>query len=113
MKEPSQAAQDSKVVRISTRNYKNFNEAKRIYAARLKRPKVTYNQFLSELLRVADMLLRGKEVYLVEGKLFTDLAEARGRSVTLAAQSNQRPKSPEVLVKLGKDDGLKGWAEES
>jgi hypothetical protein len=106
------AKPESHVIRISPENYRHFNDCKRIYAARNKLEKVTYNRFITELLRVADMLQLGEEVYTVDGKVFDDIAEARGYAIYMAVKQpkldGEIPR-PEVLLRVGQDDAFTGW----
>ena len=88
--------QNGHVIRVSPSCYKRLQEA---------RKDLSYHAFIESLLDVADKLAVGDVLYLAAGELFIDLKEARGASIVQAVKNASIPEMPEILVRLGKDDG--------
>lgn len=101
----SAKAMASKVMRISGDNYKKFIALKSAYATKNK-TKITFDDFYSELMKVAEALLLGTELYIVSGKVFSDLAEARGEAIREAVRMQVPPTMPTVAIIIGEDKGL-------
>ena len=97
----------SRVMRISAINYAEFTELKDLYAKKNKQDKVTFDQFMSELLSVAKLLITGNELYRVDDKVFSDIAEARGASIINAVKRGTTPSMPQIPVRVGTDDGIR------
>jgi hypothetical protein len=100
----SKKANTSRVVRISAENYVAFTKLKTYYAMANKRAKVTYDEFLAELIKIAVALSEGDELYRVGERVFTDIADARGEAIMYALRLGKPPTMPEVLISLGPDN---------
>lgn len=96
----------SKVMRISGENYTQFIRLKSNFAQKQKTKQVTFDQFFTQLMQVAEALLTGTEIYLVSGKAYSDLAEARGQAIIEAVRLQVPPVMPTVCIALGTDKGL-------
>ncbi len=97
---------ETRVIRIGLENYLSFMELKDVYAIRHNMQHATYDQFLSELLQIARALQAGHELYAVDTQLYADIADARGAAILNAVAAKHAPVMPDILVKLGKDDGF-------
>jgi hypothetical protein len=98
--------QTSRVMRVQEATYNRINSIKAPYCSQHKLKKCTYDMILGEALNVAELLLAGEELYLVDGSIFTDLAEARGASIRAAVKAGTPPTWPVVLLRVGQDEGL-------
>lgn len=102
-KPPSRWFLTSKVMRVGGETYSRIGSLKERYAKKNKQSRTTYDAFLTELLEVAELLLDGKEVYLVDGKVFRSLSEAWSWSVQQSVKSKKPVEAPLVLIEAGRD----------
>lgn len=101
------AKYESKVVRFSRPNYDRFVELKSEFAVRQKKTKITFDAFIEELFTVAELLIHGREVYLYEGRIYPDLAEARGAALMDSIHTQRPAAMPTIMLVLGEDTFLK------
>jgi hypothetical protein len=100
-----QLKKQSRVMRISAQNYNRFTKAKERFARRQAMKRCTYDQFFEQLMQVAEALMAGQETYMAHGKVYEDLADARGECIRVAVKLKQAPIWPDVCVRLGQDPG--------
>ena len=99
-------SKQTRIMRISAENYARITELRTGYGRRHKIKRVTYDMILDELVRVAEALASGEEIYLVGDRAYEDLPEARGEALMKAVRERRPPNLPIVCVKLGEDQGL-------
>lgn len=98
-------SESSRVMRISGENYAAFTRQRIAYAKKHKLPRTTYDAVFGHVLAVMQALMAGDEQYLVAGKAYADLAEARGEAIRLSARQRGPIEWPAVCVRVGEDDG--------
>lgn len=96
----------TRVMRVSEQTYQQLNALRIPFAKHHKLKRCTYDQILAQALVVAESLLYAREVYAVGDRILPDLAEARGEAIREAVRSQSAPQWPDVLIALGKDNGL-------
>lgn len=104
-KAATRKSETSRVMRISGENYAAFTQLKERFARKHKLKKATYDEFMVELLKVARMLLDGTELYVVENRVFEDIAEARGEAILSAVRKGEPPVMPLICIVVGRDQG--------
>lgn len=72
----------------------------------LRKKDQTFSEVLSSVLDVAEKLDTEQTLFGAGGRLFTDVAEARGEAILFAVQNGVVPELPDVLVRIGVDDGV-------
>lgn len=106
-KKPENEKYESKAVRFSLKNYDKFVALKTEFARRTKKKKITFDGFIAELFGVAELLITGKEVYCYKGRIYADIAEARGDALTDAIRSQTVPVMPTIMLVMGEDTFLR------
>jgi hypothetical protein len=97
-------AKKDAVLRMSQENHARIKEMiSAVEAETGVRP--TLNQIASKMIEALDRVSSGNMLYLVGGKVFEDLAEARGEAIMQAVKNKTPPAWPEVLVRIGNDGG--------
>jgi len=97
---------ETRVMRISADNYDEFGRLKDQYALKNNLKACTYDLFLEQLLSIASLIMQGQEVYRVSNKAFDDIADARGEAILQGIRDKTPPSMPEVLIRVGTDDGF-------
>lgn len=100
-------AKDTRIMRLATESYDYYSKLKLVYQRKHKLKRVTYSEFMDQILVVAEAMLQGAEIYKVKHKLFYDIAEARGVAIVDAVKAGEPPEPPEVLLRLGRDTSFK------
>lgn len=98
-------SETSRVIRIAGEHYDLIQQEKAKYAKRNGLKRATYDAWLGEVLNVSVAINNGEEFYEFDGKLYADLAEARGDAIMKAKREGMPVRWPTVLVKLGSDQG--------
>ena len=93
----------SRTIRVRRDTWAVLERVKAAYAAKLGRKKVSHSRFLEECCRLGEMLLTEGEIYLAAGKLYTDLAEARGAAVMESLKTKKKPEAPFKVILTGTD----------
>lgn len=80
---------------------------RKAYVAKIKElaPKGSFNDKMKLLLEMVDAFQDGETVYLAEGKVFKDLADARGEAIVGSVRRQDVPSMPKVAIILGDDPG--------
>ena len=93
------------VVRVSDTNYKRIKELMdAVEGAEQKRP--TLNETMNKLLDTMDKIAGAETVYVVGGKAFFDLADARGEAIIQAVKDGRPPEWPMTCLWVSNDKGV-------
>jgi len=91
---------ERKSLRVSKATFARLEETKRRFSAH-NNARVTFSELLEECCSVADLLLSGNEAYYVDGKLYADLAEAKGAAVLAAVRTGSAVPPVTAMLTLG------------